>query len=108
MLAEGRQLYGKNCSPCHGGKADGGGHIAAALRLPPANFTDPGTIATLVEGYAFQRIMDGGVGLPMAGQPWNSAMPVWKNSLSEEEIFKILLAEYDLAGVSPRVPEKME
>ena len=108
MLAEGRSLYGKNCSPCHGGKADGTGHIARALRLRPANFTDPGTIATLVEGYAFQRIMDGGIGLPASGSPWDSGMPAWKNTLSKEDIFKILLAEYDLAGVTPRILEKSE
>ncbi len=108
MLQEGRHLYGKNCSPCHGGKADGTGVIARGLRLRPADFTDPGTIATLVEGYAFRRIMEGGIGLPAAGSPWDSAMPRWKKDLSEQEAFKILLAEYDLAGVSPRVPEKAE
>ena len=108
VLQEGRHLYGKNCSPCHGGKADGNGHLARAQRLRPVNFTDPGTIATLVEGYAYQRILDGGIRLPAAGSPWDSWMPAWKNTLSEEEIFKILLAEYDLADVSPRVPEKLE
>lgn len=108
VLQEGRHLYGKYCSPCHGGKADGTGPVARALRLRPVDFTDPGTIATLVEGYAFQRIMDGGTRLPLEGAPWDSAMPSWKGTLSEEEVFKILLAEYDLAGVSPRVPEKLE
>jgi len=108
MTHEGRFLYAKNCSPCHSGKADGTGLMARALRLPPANFTDVGTIATLVEGYAFKRIQEGGIGLPAAGTPWDSAMPRWKNDLTDEQIFKILLAEYDLAGVSPRVPEERE
>ena len=108
VLQEGRHLYGKNCSPCHGGKAAGNGHLARAQRLRPVNFTDPGTIATLVEGYAFQRVMDGGIRLPATGSPWDSWMPAWKNTLTELEVFKILLAEYDLAGVSPRVPEKLE
>ncbi len=108
ILREGRHLYGKNCSHCHGGKADGTGHLARALRLRPADFTDSGTIATLVEAYAFRRVMDGGIGLPGAGTPWDSAMPRWKGELTEEEVFKILLAEYDIAGVSPRVPEKLE
>lgn len=108
MTHEGRLLYAKNCAPCHGGKADGTGVMARALRLPPANFTDVGTIATLVEGYAFKRIQEGGIGLPAAGTPWDSAMPRWKADLTDEQIFKILLAEYDLAGVSPRVPEGLE
>lgn len=108
MVHEGRHLYAKNCAPCHGGKADGAGIMARALRLSPANFTDPGTIATLVEGYAFKRVQAGGIGLPGAGAPWDSAMPRWKGELTDDEIFKVLLAEYDLAGVSPRVPEKLE
>lgn len=108
MTQKGRHLYAKNCSPCHGGKADGRGHLARALTLPPANFTDPGTIATLVEAYAFKRIEDGGVGLPSAGTPWDSAMPRWKGELTDEEIYQVLLAEYDLAGVTPRIPEKLE
>ncbi len=107
-LAEGRHLYGQYCSPCHGGKVDGTGLMSRGFRLQPANFTDPGTIATLVEGYAYQRIIDGGVKLPSAGTPWDSAMPRWKGELDDEQIYKILLAEYDLAGVSPRVPEKLE
>jgi hypothetical protein len=108
MTHAGRHLYAKNCSPCHGGKADGQGVMARALGLPPANFTDVGTIATLVEGYAVRRIEDGGIGLPAAGTPWDSAMPRWKDELGREQIFQILLAEYDLAGVSPRIPEKLE
>ncbi len=107
-LGEGRHLYGQYCSPCHGGKVDGTGLMARGFRLQPADFTDPGTIATLVEGYAYQRIVDGGIGLPTAGTPWDSAMPKWKDDLDDEQIYKILLAEYDLAGVSPRVPEKLE
>jgi len=82
--------------------------MARGFRLQPVNFADPGTIATLVESYAYQRILDGGIGLPGAGSPWDSAMPSWKNDLDDEEIYKILLAEYDLAGVSPRVPESHE
>ena len=108
MTHEGRHLYTKNCSPCHGGKADGTGPMARALRLPPADFTDVGTIATLVEAYAFKRIQDGGIGLPSAGTPWDSAMPRWRGELTDLEIMKILLAEYDLAGVRPRLPERLE
>ena len=108
VLHEGRHLYGRYCSPCHGGKADGTGPMARGFRLQPADFTDPGTIATIVEGYAYKRIRDGGIGLPGAGTPWDSAMPSWKDDLDDEEIYKILLAEYDLAGVSPRVPESHE
>ena len=78
------------------------------FRLKPVDFRDPGTIGTLVEPYAFWRIKEGGPGLPPEASPWDSAMPLWKDELTDEEIWKIILAEYDTAGVEPRKPEKLE
>jgi len=101
-------LYQKNCRPCHGTTARGDGPMAWGLRLKPVNFVDPGTIATLVEAYLFWRIKDGGPGLRPEASPWDSAMPAWKDELSDEEIWKIIVAEYDTAGVEPRRPEKLE
>ncbi len=105
---EGLVLYEKNCRPCHGVAAGGDGPMARALPLKPANFRDPGTIATVVESFAFWRVNEGGRGLPPVATPWDSAMPVWKGDLKEEEIWKILLAEYATAGVEPRKPEKLQ
>ncbi len=107
-LEEGRVLYQKNCRPCHGTTAGGDGPMAWGFRLKPANFRDPGTIATLVEGYLVWRVKAGGVGLPPEASPWDSAMPTWKDELTDEEIWKIILAEYDTAHVEPRKPEKLE
>lgn len=106
-LIEGRGLYQANCRPCHGSKADGNGPMAVGFRLKPADFTDPGLIATVVEGYALWRIRDGGRGLPKESTSWDSAMPRWKDELSDDQIWKIILAEYDTAGVEPRLPEKL-
>jgi mono/diheme cytochrome c family protein len=108
VLEEGRVLYQKNCRPCHGTTAAGDGPMAQGFRLKPINFQDPGTIATLVEGYLVWRIKEGGSGLPPEATPWDSAMPAWKDELTDEEIWKIILAEYDTAGVEPRKPEKLE
>ena len=105
---EGSSLYAVNCRPCHGMQADGAGPMAVGWRLQPANFRDPGTIATIVEPYAFWRVSKGGPGLPSASTPWDSAMPIWDLDLSEEERWKILLGEYFLAGVGPRQTEKLE
>ncbi|MBI2460433.1 MAG: c-type cytochrome, partial [Candidatus Rokubacteria bacterium] len=107
-LAEGRVIFQINCRPCHGDAADGAGPMAQGLRLKPANFTDPGTIATVVEAYAFWRATEGGPGLPPEATPWDSAMPVWKGDLTEEQRWKAVMAAYDLAGVEPRKPEKLE
>lgn len=108
VLVEGRDLYQKNCRPCHGTKAAGQGPMAGGFRLRPAVFTDPGTIATVVEPYTFWRIKKGGPGLPPSATPWDSAMPVWERDLTDEEIWKIIITMYETAGVEPRKPEKLE
>ncbi len=104
-LFEGRALYAMNCRPCHGDSVGGDGPMADGFKLRPINFTDNGTIETIVEGYTFWRVANGGPGLPTEATPWNSAMPEWKLNLSEEERWKIILAEYDLAEKTPRIPE---
>ncbi len=104
-LFEGRALYAMNCRPCHGDSVSGDGPMADGFKLRPINFTDNGTIETIVEGYTFWRVMNGGPGLPTEATPWDSAMPEWKLNLTEEERWKIILAEYDLAEKTPRIPE---
>jgi mono/diheme cytochrome c family protein len=104
-LFEGRALYAMNCRPCHGDSVSGDGPMADGFKLRPLNFTDNGTIETIVEGYTFWRVTNGGPGLPTEATPWDSAMPQWKLNLSEQERWKIILAEYDLAQKTPRIPE---
>ncbi|MCP4184532.1 MAG: hypothetical protein GY761_14660 [Hyphomicrobiales bacterium] len=104
-LFEGRALYAMNCRPCHGDSVAGDGPMADGFKLRPINFTDNGTIETIVEGYTFWRVTNGGPGLPTEATPWDSAMPEWKLSLSEDERWKIILAEYNLAQKTPRIPE---
>jgi len=107
-MQEGRALYQLNCRPCHGSKADGNGPMAGGFRLRPVDFTDPGTIATVVEPYVFWRVKEGGRGLPAESTPWDSVMPTWKHELTDKQIWKIILAEYDTAGTEPRKPEHLE
>ena len=104
-LFEGRALYAMNCRPCHGDSVSGDGPMADGFKLRPINFTDNGTLETIVEGYTFWRVTNGGPGLPVEATPWDSAMPEWKLNLSEEERWKIILAEYNLAQKTPRIPE---
>jgi mono/diheme cytochrome c family protein len=104
-LFEGRALYAMNCRACHGDSVAGDGPMADGFKLRPINFTDNGTIETIVEGYTFWRVTNGGPGLPTEATPWDSAMPEWKLSLTEEQRWQIILAEYDLAQKTPRIPE---
>lgn len=107
-LFEGRALYAMNCRPCHGDSVAGDGPMADGFKLRPINFTDNGTIETIVTGYTFWRVENGGPGLPTEATPWDSAMPEWKLSLTEEQRWKIILAEYSLAEKTPRIPEGHE
>ena len=105
-LFEGRALYAMNCRACHGDSAAGDGPMADGFKLRPINFVDNGTIETIVESYTFWRVTTGGPGLPVEATPWDSAMPEWKVSLTEEQRWMIIMAEYDLAEKTPRIPEK--
>ena len=104
-LADGKIIYYQNCFFCHGDNLDGSGHFAHGFIPSPANFVDVGTIAQLQESYVFWRISKGGPGLPPESHPWNSAMPIWENFLTEEEIWKVVLYIYEGAGQAPRTWE---
>jgi mono/diheme cytochrome c family protein len=101
-LRTGKRVYYQNCVACHGDRLDGQGHFAHGFSPTPASFEDNGTIAQLTESYVFWRIAKGGPGLPREGTPWNSAMPVWENYLSEDEIWAVVLYIYDQTGWKPR------
>src|SRR6266700_2413970 len=107
-LAEGKGVYYRNCLPCHGDHLDGQGHFASGFNPLPANFQDNGTIAQLTESFVFWRIAKGGPGLPREGTPWNSAMPVWEDFLTEREIWSVILFLYEQTGWKPRTWEKTE
>lgn len=105
---EGRGLYQLNCHPCHGCAANGNGPLADGFRLRPINFTDPGAISTVVETYVFWRAKEGHPVLPPESTPWDSAMPAWKYDYTDEQIWKIAMAAYDISHVMPRKPEGAE
>jgi Cytochrome C oxidase, cbb3-type, subunit III len=104
----GRRVYVQNCVSCHGDRLDGGGHWAGAFSPAPASFTDPGTIAMLTESVIFWRIAKGGRGLPREGAPWNSAMPVWEDFLTEDEIWSVSIYLFEQTGRQPRAWEEEE
>ena len=102
IVAEGAELYYKNCVFCHGDLLDGTGHFAKTFTPRPINFQDVGMIAQLQEAFLFWRITKGGPGLPREGTPWASAMPVWEEMLQEDEVWKIISFLYDYTGYEPR------
>ena len=101
----GKRIYYQNCLACHGDRLDGEGHYAHGYSPAPLAFDDPGTIAQLTESYVFWRIAKGGPGLPREGAPWSSAMPVWEDFLTEEEIWAVIIFLYRQANRAPRTWE---
>jgi mono/diheme cytochrome c family protein len=107
-LASGRAVYYRNCVFCHGDNMQGDGIYAHGFDPQPANFDDPTTIAMLQESYLFWRIAKGGPGLPEESAPWASAMPAWENTLSEEQIWDVILFLYAFTDRKPRAQEHVE
>jgi len=99
----GSQVYFSNCFYCHGDLLKGKGHVANGLSPLPTDFSDVGTIAQLQESFLFWRITTGGPGLPKGGMPWNSAMPVWHEMLSEEEVWNVITFMFDNVEQVPRM-----
>jgi len=106
-VAEGKVIYYQNCYYCHGDHLMADGHYADSVKPVPADFQDPGVLAMLQEAFLFWRIAKGGPGLPSAGTPWDSSMPVWEKFLSEDEIWSVVLFLYDHTGYKPRAREEV-
>ena len=102
---EGRRVYYQNCLPCHGDLLDGQGHFGQGFNPTPLAF-EAGTIDQLQESYLFWRIAKGGLGLPVESTPWNSAMPVWEDFLTEDEIWAVIIFLYEQTGLEPRTWEE--
>ena len=102
----GKRTYYQNCLPCHGDLLDGRGHFGHGYNPTPLAFHQAGTIDMLQESFLFWRIAKGGPGLGREGTPWNSAMPVWENFLTENEIWEVIIFLYEQAGLEPRTWEE--
>jgi len=76
---KGRALYNSRCWPCHGPTGRGNGPAAAALRPPPADFTDPDKIVERTTGRLHSVLSRGVPGTAMAPQP-----------ISEREKFDVI------------------
>jgi len=77
---EGAQVFKTNCETCHGPQGHGDGPIGEALDPKPQNLADLQAVAT--DDYLFWRIAEGKPG---------TSMPPWKNILTEEQIWQIVV-----------------
>ena len=100
VVVQGELLYReKGCANCHGEKGDGDGPLSAGLNPKPVDFTDAALMARLSDNYLFWRISEGG-----STPPFVSAMPAWKDALSEEERWQLVAYLRSLAVGAPSQP----
>jgi len=78
-IAAGKDLYAKNCAACHGDKGDGKGPAGAALKPPPADFTDPKMMAAHSSEELFTTLTLG-----------EETMPSFQNSLTNDERWSLV------------------
>ena len=83
VLARGRRLYESLCAACHGPAGLGDGEAGAALSPAPANVSRSSKLPIATDAYLFWTIAEGGV-------PIGSAMPPFKDVLSDEEIWSVV------------------
>ena len=76
-VEQGKSVYQRSCSGCHGEKADGKGHRAAAIDPPPAN---------LVDGRGRDFYSDAGQLHLIREGVTMTAMPPFGRSLKDEDI----------------------
>jgi mono/diheme cytochrome c family protein len=80
QLAQGKDIFTKNCVACHGSNGKGDGPGATTLEPKPADFTNP-------EHSSFYS-NQGRIYLIKKGMK-GTAMAAWENTLSEEEILSV-------------------
>ncbi len=92
-------IYGQNCSVCHGDTAQGNGPLARTLNPPPFDFSNRKALAQSTDAFLFWRISEGGQfktipasvresmtpeSLQQFVHQW-SAMPSWRGVLTEDQ-----------------------
>ena len=82
-IGEGRALYQDNCASCHGATGLGDGEMANSLNPSPALLAYMIQMPMSVDEYMLWSISDG-------GEAFGTAMPAFKDALTEDEIWKIV------------------
>lgn len=80
-LAQGGQVYAAQCASCHGDGGMGDGPAGAALDPAPAPIAH--TSQMMGDDYLFWRVSEG-------GQPFNTAMPAFQETLSAQERWVVI------------------
>jgi mono/diheme cytochrome c family protein len=99
LLAQGKKLFGQNCSLCHGPKGDGKGPAGAALKPSPNDFTKPLKDWPTTKGDPNKIFEVISKGIP------NSAMVKW-DQLPEQERWALAYAVMEFSPASQTPAKK--
>ncbi len=83
-IQEGGKLFETNCAQCHGKKGYGDGPAGKALNPPPSDIASIVRMPMATDPYLFWTISEG-------GKEFQTAMPPFKDSLSVDDRWKIIL-----------------
>ena len=83
-IKSGKLLFEKNCMICHGKEGRGNGDAAKNLSPKPTNIARFAKMGMALDGYLLWTISEG-------GEKIKTAMPAFKDSLKEMEIWQIVL-----------------
>ncbi len=83
-IEAGRTLYARHCAACHGASGRGNGPAGRDLDPPPADLARAGRMRMMADAYFYWAIAEGGA-------QFRTAMPAWKGSLQESEIWQLVL-----------------
>jgi mono/diheme cytochrome c family protein len=95
-LERGAQIYLQNCASCHGASGYGDGPAAKQLVPPPANLAWLGHSRMAgSDQYIYWAVAEG-------GQPLGTAMPAFKETLPEKDIWAVVTYIRDGLGSTRR------
>jgi mono/diheme cytochrome c family protein len=89
-LKSAREVYGDKCAHCHGDSGKGDGQDANRYDPAPTDFTDAKRMSGASDGELFYKISEG-----------RKPMPVFKNKLTEEQRWELVLLIRSFAQSAP-------
>lgn len=92
-IQEGGKLYAAHCASCHGEKGRGDGPAGTALNPPPSHIASLVRMPMATDSYLFWTISEGGT-------EFKTAMPPFKDTLSADDRWKIILYLRERLGSS--------